>query len=339
MSEQGGAIRGNTPVRLLHLDFLRAVAAFMVCTYHLSSRPELQLGRTLESLTDNGFLGFYVFFVISGFVIPLSMERVKCGFRHYVLFLWKRCVRIYPPFMASALLAVTLVWLTAGIPHHGSEAFVMPGFKCWLANLFLVAGFTGDNWLLPVYWTLAFELQFYLIVGLVYPRLGKWTRAGLMAFVFCCVAVANLVPGHTWLFFCFPYFAAGMIAYKRMTGAIPAGQFFCALAVLVPGVACAQNWLAAAVLGGSTLFCLYGRAFVWPPVVWLGTISYSWFLLHEPVGRRLVNLSLQNGHGGWVVVFSALSVTIVVAIFFYYLIEKPAVLWSKKVRYQDLFKN
>src|ERR1700683_4879328 len=93
----------NSKERLPQLDLLRFGAALSVALYHVCKWPAG--GHALQSVTQFGFLGVDVFFMISGYVILMTAE-----FRTPVEFAKSRIARLYPTFWISV--AVTSVALS-----------------------------------------------------------------------------------------------------------------------------------------------------------------------------------------------------------------------------------
>jgi peptidoglycan/LPS O-acetylase OafA/YrhL len=128
-----------------------------------------------------GQLGVALFFLISGFVIPFSLERYsRSGF------LLARLLRIYPVYAAAVALDVAVLASSAaywGVPFHLSPGSV-------LANLLLINNLVGVPTLDMINWTLAVEMKFYLLVALLYQPIRTGRMGGL-----CCVAVLLAVCG------------------------------------------------------------------------------------------------------------------------------------------------
>lgn len=101
-----------------------------------------------------GNIGVAMFFLISGFVIPISLERLSPG-----RFAVARIFRLYPVWIACmAILALTL-WI-----HSAVKGNAVPFTATdWAANLLLVQDWLGDPYINPVVWTLVIELKFYAL--------------------------------------------------------------------------------------------------------------------------------------------------------------------------------
>jgi peptidoglycan/LPS O-acetylase OafA/YrhL len=165
------------PVRLAWLDALRGYAALVVVCFHLSpvvlgNQRHLAILRHI----DLGKYGVLLFFLVSGYVIPMSLEHHGSLRRFWI----GRLCRIYPAYLAAialvAVLAATglLAW-PAGLRHETVTGV--------LAHATMMPDLLGQRGAIRVFWTLAYEMTFYLIVsGLFAWRLHRhstWWAAGL----------------------------------------------------------------------------------------------------------------------------------------------------------------
>ena len=138
--------------RLPILDVMRFVAASGVVTYHMTYRPqESALFGSLQAVTKYGYLGVDLFFIISGFVILWSATG-----RSVADYLISRVARLYPSFWVAIL--VTSAALLLLRPER------LPSPRTIVANLSMLPGYFGAGYVDGVYWTLAVELKFYLLV-------------------------------------------------------------------------------------------------------------------------------------------------------------------------------
>ena len=100
------ALLGESPrKRQAFLDAARAVAALAVLGQHLFEQVSHAFSRFSMELFNVGVFGVILFFLVSGYVIPLSLERSGSLRRFWI----SRVFRLYPLYLAS-LLAVLALW-------------------------------------------------------------------------------------------------------------------------------------------------------------------------------------------------------------------------------------
>lgn len=153
--------------RLAFLDGLRGVAAVWVLLFHLGA------GRQIENvlawlpgwlhvlLIDWGYFGIAVFFVLSGFVIALSIGDAHVDGRYFARFALRRSIRLDFPYWAS--IAITLGILTIKAAVRPSAPTPSASLGILFAHMVYLQDFLGLPSINEVYWTLAFEIQFYLL--------------------------------------------------------------------------------------------------------------------------------------------------------------------------------
>ncbi|WP_430784373.1 acyltransferase family protein [Actinoplanes sp. G11-F43] len=153
--------------RLAWLDALRGGAAAVVALFHLSPAV-LGRDRHLEiyEVIDLGKYGVLLFFLVSGYVIPMSLER-HGDLRRF----WTgRLLRIYPAYLLAVLIALALI--AAGMLRPPAQlAGETTGSV--LGHLTMLQDLLGTQGVLRPFWTLSFEMVFYLIVAGLYA----WRRA------------------------------------------------------------------------------------------------------------------------------------------------------------------
>lgn len=247
--------------------------------------PKLSSPLT-HQMTGWGWTGVEVFFVISGFVIPYSMLRSTYCWRHLGRFLIRRVVRIWPP--SVVLIALTCLqyafinWIGKG----DSTGWTQLSAGRIAANLFYAVPFTGDSWLNGILWTLSVEFQFYIFLALIFPLITAH-RGWLVALGWIALISALFPFAATALFFRYAiYFAMGGLVLIYREGGIDRWR---ALAILglMAAVAVAQlGWLPSVFALATSLIIGFGslknRA-----LVFLGTISYSLYLVHILVSSTL----------------------------------------------------
>lgn len=165
-SEPAAAARSHAPRPLVGLDLLRFGAACLVMLYHLactawmvpSSEAAALVGSpipfpTLLPVSEQGWIGVQMFFVISGYVIAYSASQASAS-----RFLTGRILRLMPGIWFCATVSFGLALL-----FFPETVWVL--FERYVRTLIL---FPVPRWIDGVYWTLGIEIVFY---GLVYVLL------------------------------------------------------------------------------------------------------------------------------------------------------------------------
>jgi len=244
---------------------------------------------------DVGALGVHFFFIISGFVIFMTLERCRDPFE----FWFRRFARIYPAFIAATLLTFVLVNVFGPVDFHSTWRDALIGLT------FLSKDIPGTIFVEPAYWSLAVEVKFYLLIGLIYAvsqrrfALG-WSvlvGAGLVAYLAGEAPrwhALRWVANHVFLMECLPNFTAGIAFYKLWKGERTGWQVFALLAAINYGVVASDRGLLfhaaeIAMLGVFALFALRKLdRIAFRPMVFIGGISYSLYLIHEYIGVSLI---------------------------------------------------
>jgi len=319
--------------RLANLDVLRAAAALLVCLYHFDRENLLGLS-SIGGLSQIGYLGVNMFFVISGFVIPLSLWRAGFRYRDTGNFFLARFLRLYPAYAAAAILAVVLWHVSAAVPGFAGRQPELPWDVLW-TNATLTCDLLGRPWILPLFWTLAIEAQYYVLIALSLPLLvnrSRWLVFGALAFWICAPLAAGEGPTvFSWT----ALFTLGICVFLHREKLIPA-----AAAMVVFGLAAAVETMvhgpASASFGcGTAAFIAFCPALKARGLVAIGLVSYSLYLIHTLTGGRVINLATRLPHDEPVrllVLLVAVLVSIAAAAVMYFVVEKPSHAWSRRFR-------
>lgn len=344
--------------RVTTIDGLRGVAAMLVVLFHLHeaiSRTATDwLWKPVEAIVARGYLGVDVFFVISGFVIALSVSRGSPTPSYFGRFVLRRSIRLDPPYWAAigielALLAVTLRWL----PDRG---VAFPSGPQIAAHFFYLQELLGYGSIITIFWTLCYEIQFYAFyVGLTVARaqLPSWLRghgiaASAMAMVFLVSLWTRYWPPawlpeglaiNRWFQFFLGVLTWRAVTDARRIPALVAAWVFVAASILLAGAPLPQFLAIAvsAIVLASARFPEMGRLLRTRPLLFLGSISYSLYLFHTPFGWRFVSLVQLFFPGPWSPLFAlsvyaaGVAVCIAASTVLWRLIEKPLLEFSQRV--------
>ncbi|MEV6343489.1 acyltransferase [Actinoplanes sp. NPDC051851] len=162
------------------LDALRGLAAITVVWWHLGAAAIVNL-QDWHGQADFGKAGVVLFFLVSGYVIPMSLERYNDLRRFWI----SRILRLYPAWAVSVLLALAVLAAGGeGVP----EPLSRDPLSVLLGHLSMTQGLLGIPNLVGVYWTLSYEMVFYLVVAGLFG-LGLHRRHGWPALLPAGVAL------------------------------------------------------------------------------------------------------------------------------------------------------
>lgn len=143
--------------RLDVIDALRGVAALVVVAQHSAELLWNDYARWSVSVFRPGEFGVFVFFMVSGFVIPLSIERERDAISFWI----GRFFRLFPLYWVLLVSAV-LLWRFGD--YGVRPALAADPWRSIVANGTMAQNFLGfDNVIGPA-WSLAYELVFYLFI-------------------------------------------------------------------------------------------------------------------------------------------------------------------------------
>ncbi|MFF3615018.1 acyltransferase family protein [Streptomyces sp. NPDC002580] len=176
------------PGRSGWLDALRGLAALLVAFDHSSYAFMAELRGQLTPAVDIGRYGVLMFFLVSGYVIPMSLERRGCVRTFWI----GRIFRVYP--LWTVVVGSVLILDLVGVAStHARFAGRSPATVA-AAHVTLLQELLGTPSVLLVLWTLSYEMAFYLlVVGLFTVRLHR--RSATVAVVLGVLAAASVTAG------------------------------------------------------------------------------------------------------------------------------------------------
>ncbi|MFC0862913.1 acyltransferase family protein [Sphaerimonospora cavernae] len=178
-----------TPSRLAWLDALRGPAALAVALHHSAWTFIPEVWGVVDRRIDVGTWGVFVFFLVSGYIIPASLER-----RGDVRVFWiGRAFRLLPLLLAAIALALLLGYVGAFDLHPGLSRRPLPVVV--LGNVTMLQELLGVPAVINVMWTLSYEMAFYLLtVGLFAARQAQRSAAVAVALALAAVPLGILIP-------------------------------------------------------------------------------------------------------------------------------------------------
>jgi peptidoglycan/LPS O-acetylase OafA/YrhL len=290
-------------------EIVRGLAAMWVFAYHI--RPS---ANGIWFAASVGDFGVTAFFVISGYCILSAAQKTRARAQSAFSFLKRRLVRIYPPFWASIAVIIAVPFIISAITHETPHPlWYAYNWSDWLLVFSLGRIFFGHGKPLfttflninAVYWSLAIEVQFYLVMfaALAWRRHFNRILIGTTALSLVTLAFPDLIRTGIFLSW-WPLFAAGM-GLKLLLDRFPAPRFNkagLATALSLTAAIAASNAVAPNLLPEMfypLTFAIASALSLWlaapldrriprdlvRPFLWLGSMSYSIYLLHTLVSQ------------------------------------------------------
>ncbi|MEH0638572.1 acyltransferase [Streptomyces bottropensis] len=253
--------------RLGWLDALRGIAALVVVFDHSSYSFMAEFRQELMPEFNTSRYGIMVFFLVSGYIIPASLERRGCVRTFWI----GRLFRIYPLWAAvvTGMMAAAALGVAEVRDFGGQNVAAVAA-----AHLMLLQELLGTPNLLLVLWTLSYEMAFYLlVVALFTVRLHQ--RSAAVAVTLAALAALSVAAGF-------------VLPASALSDALGTGWLIALASVVMVTAICCASFGAAAlrvfggVLGGVLALALVafnGTVPVWEglvilAVMFLGTVVY-----------------------------------------------------------------
>lgn len=312
---------------LYGIQYLRAFAALAVVVFHAAERSGYAFAI--------GAAGVDVFFVISGFIMWVIVERRPVSPGRFLLDRIRRIVPVY--------------WLATGLMVAGGLAGLFPNLVLTaghvLASVFFVplpSPSSGGLWPVLVQgWTLNYEMFFYVVfaaclalprrlllpamvlvfVGLVAigfavessnPLIVAYTRPIILEFV------AGMLIGRLWLAGWIPNAFASLVL---IAGALAGFALIGILRLPFDEWTCGP--LACALVYGTAALETRGRVPRLKLPAVLGDASYSIYLWHTFAISVVAKAGMMLGLASWLVLLASFVIGTLVGLCGYYLIERP----------------
>jgi peptidoglycan/LPS O-acetylase OafA/YrhL len=280
--------------RLYQLDALRGIAALMVVLFHYTHLYDDRYGHSFNvpGWVVLGQTGVHLFFIISGFVIFWTIRRVK----RPADFLFSRFSRLYPAFWASLL-------ITFAFTSFVGPSDRVVSWEAFAVNTTMFQEFLGYPHVDGVYWTLSIELAFYALAFTTLVT-GLLRFSDYICLVWLAISYGQAVSGadlgileQALLLKYNLLFVTGISLYRIWSKEAKWIPVICV--ILSVGLAYLrfpiELAIAISIWIGAFSLIIVGRL-KWlnqESLIWLGSISYSLYLIHQNVGYGIIDLSYR----------------------------------------------
>jgi len=321
--------------RLDFVDGLRGIAALAVVLAHACTQLSATFRAYVEPYFYLGNWGVVLFFICSGFILPISLERQGSLARFWV----RRFFRLFPLYWVNVVIIAAFGLGEARLVLSGPPARSIPIF---LANLTMFQAFMGIPHLMAMYWTLTLELLFYILISVLFLlKLNACISYATLALIVISIGAELVIP----LPFAFSYsthlilILVGLVAYRRHSGALRpavgvAVALLTPLMLVIPQLVDLHNsqqqlaWVVAQVLACACFgvaYLLRARP-VHPFLRHLGKISYSIYLMHTIVLDSIPQLPNPT-----LALLVWLVALLLLASATYQWVERPMIAWGQRL--------
>ncbi len=334
----------NASDRLSELDVLRGLAALGVVFFHYTTNYALRNYVPDHVMLFDfpwGKYGVHLFFMISGFVILMTLEKTS----HILDFIISRFSRLYPAYWLAIFLTSMVIKYCLLVP---SIRMQLP-LGDVLINLSMMQSWFHVKDLDTVYWTLAVELSFYFLMALIFLANGiKYIE--FWGMVWLALMLLNKYFNAPWPFVVsfesffdsfLKYgnlFVAGILFYglksKGNRWWRHVGLGLCLLVQYVIWVDVEKQCIFAFLffLFVFYLFVMGKLSFIaQKPLIFFGTISYTLYLIHQDIGYIILQWLFFFGRNPWLMFFVPLGCSLLIATLMTYLVEKPSLKLIRKM--------
>ena len=337
------------------IDVFRGLAASVIAAHHIliygpmSDPGETLLPGLIAALRSQGRYAVQVFFVVSAFVTAYSLGHAVIGSAGFARFALRRYLRLGLPYLAIVVGVLVLENFTpasfAAFPLAEPD-----GWKHVLAQAVFLQDILGYGNVSAGLWYVSIDFQFGILYYLLLwlharltrvPKLSTPRRGlSILLLLFVPLAVSsvffwNTDPAHdVAVHYYIGSLFIGVLVSWSLTGRVPRWTVWLYAGSVVLGLA--FQWrerLAVALTAGLLIDWLARRGvelrwWVWYPFRALGRISYSFFLVHYPthwvVSGLYERVANQSPAASLLWCSVSFLTSLLVAILFYYTVERPS---------------
>lgn len=318
------------------IDLLRFISASWIVLLHCND-PIPYIDNWYRNFCRIGHLGVPVFFIVSGYCICLAERHTKTSGE----FIVRRLFRIFPPYWFSIIVTCICVLTLKIIIGTNSVTALPKNVQGILATLFLcthpLSNVGTINW---VYWTLTYELFFYLMIflSLILPKQLK------TPFLFVLTITSVLLPfqwvGILFFFNELPLFMLGYALFLLINKCenIWVNSLLFVLSII--GIFLKHpswDYFLVAFIVCTAIFFDYLKPLRNNIFSRFGDYSYSTYLLHIPICLYLLGfikneeIIQHNIYLNIIADFSLLALILFISKWSFKLVELPSIKWGKNL--------
>jgi peptidoglycan/LPS O-acetylase OafA/YrhL len=332
--------------RLLQLDGLRGLAALSVfLTHYTLLDPQWGYPHGFLGIPRDGFAAVDLFFVLSGFVLARSLLASGEGYLPFVI---RRVFRLYPAYWAALIISALLFCVhtlthpqPSNLPFWTQPITINQAIK----HFFMISQGIDYHLIDPTIWSLVIEMRIsllmpLLVLGFVWCR-SPWLRA----LILLLSPLLALIQGNARTTESIFAFLLGLVLAGYLAK-IPQ-RYWMTPILLVAGIILYGNrelfdtgrsvfshHLSAI---GSALIILaaikspvFARSLTVAPIQFLGLVSYSFYLIHEPMIMITASTLLPIIHSPLVCAGISLCVSLACSAGLYRWIEAPGIALGRR---------
>lgn len=318
-----------TRPHLNQIESLRAIAAFAVAVFHFSAYFYWS-----DSAVENfklGAQGVELFYFISGFIITYSLFHSSYSIKDYFKYLGKRFSRLMPPYIVTIIL-IQIIGILFCTYLWGCDHDI--NFRQIIINIFFLAdAFPNYDWINPIFATLEVEVQFYLLIAIVFPlfKINQW--------FIVIFGLALIIPGIFFnefdtVFYNASYFCSGIALfhiYQKIS--LPASYTLLALSLIT--IFQFYQWydLLPVLIGIAFIFIIPSQTKF---LSLSGKISYSYYLVHGIAGGWFLFFTKNSDFAisnPWLMILFAMIISWIAAFCLFWIIERPSMKLSRRIKY------
>ena len=319
------------------LDIIRGISALFIVLYHYTVRYNENPITATHSIDwpvtfPWGCAAVSTFFILSGF---LGGKHICTDRKAVVPFLKSRFIRLFPSFFISVIFTSFITYFF--LP----QAFC--GLKDILLNFTMVPALIGAKSVDGAYWTLQMEWTFYIVITILMFFSSNKVKNIILIFWVLVSLGCNL------LYEVMPFsniistlvitkhsqeFIIGLVIYNIIFKKEYKISFLILLFCVLNQLICQDKqhiiFFAATVLlificTSTSMSPIFNKT-LFKPIIWISSISYPLYLIHQMVGFSIMDLIVRStGYAYWIIIFVPLFTVIIIAWLIHKYVEIPAI--------------